>query len=319
MATNPLARLLGALTSRPPPPPPPALARLLGALTSRPPPPALACPPGVQPAILAAAWVMLAAALATAAALLLGPPAPYGRHNEAGNPAAARCGPGLDARWAWFVQELPAFAVPAAMAARAARKLGGWARLPAALGPQRAALLAAFLTHYAHRALIYPWRIAGGRPTPVGIASLAFSFCLYNGLMQGAWLVWCGAGGPPLQPSASPLTFRLGMAAWAAGAALNTAADASLRRLRRGRPPGSYALPTGPLFRLVACPNYLGEALEWAGWAAASGWRLPATAFAVYTLANLAPRARAHAAWYAARFPGQFDGRRVKAIVPFVY
>jgi len=295
---------------------PPALARLARLLApAPPPPPSLACPPGVDAAVRAAAWVMLAAAAATAAALVRGDPAPYGRHNDAAaNPAARRYGPGLDARWAWCVQELPAFAVPAAMAARAARQLGGWAALPAALGPARTALLSAFLAHYGHRALIYPWRIAGGRPTPAGIAALACCFCAYNGLMQGGWLVWCGNGGP----APSSLAFRLGMAAWAGGAALNYAADGALRRMRAGRPAGHYALPAGPLF-LVACPNYLGEMIEWAGWACASGGRLPAVAFAVYTVANLAPRAKAHAAWYAARFPGRFDSKRTRACLPFVY
>ncbi len=37
--------------------------------------------------------------------------------------------------------------------------------------------------------------------------------------------------------------------------------------------------------------NYLGEMLEWAGWALAT-WSLAGSAFALFTLANLLPRAR---------------------------
>lgn len=303
------------------------LARLLG---SAPPPPTLPCPPHAPALITAAAWGMLASAAATFAALTFAvPPAPYGRHGRSDPANAARYGRGLPARWAWCLQELPAFLLPAALAVAAARGTGaGLAGLRAALGPQRATLLATFLAHYAHRALIFPWRIRGGARTPAGIAALAFAFCTYNGLLQGAHLVWCGGGGRGGGGGGgrdvSPALFRAGMAAWAAGAAINLAADAALRRLRRvgapeggGASAGAYALPTSPLFALVACPNYSGEALEWAGWAAASGFSLPAVAFAVYTFSNLGPRARAHNAWYRRTFPGGFEGRA--GMVPWVY
>ena len=65
----------------------------------------------------------------------------------------------------------------------------------------------------------------------------------------------------------------------------------------------------------MSCPNYLGEILEWTGWAIAS-WSLAGAAFAVYTAANLAPRAFAHHAWYRQQFQ-DYPARR-KALVPFV-
>jgi hypothetical protein len=40
----------------------------------------------------------------------------------------------------------------------------------------------------------------------------------------------------------------------------------------------------------VSCPNYLGEILEWIGWAIAT-WSLAGWVFAIWTMANLAPRA----------------------------
>jgi hypothetical protein len=52
----------------------------------------------------------------------------------------------------------------------------------------------------------------------------------------------------------------------------------------------------------VSCPNYLGEIVQWFGWALL-GWSLPGLAFALFTLANLAPRAYAHHRWYLATFP----------------
>ena len=63
----------------------------------------------------------------------------------------------------------------------------------------------------------------------------------------------------------------------------------------------------------MSCPNYLGEILEWVGWAVAT-WSLPGLAFAVWVIANLVPRARSHHRWYRERFPDYPDGR--KALVP---
>ena len=74
-----------------------------------------------------------------------------------------------------------------------------------------------------------------------------------------------------------------------------------------------YKIPRGGLYRWVSCPNYLGELLEWTGFALAS-WCLPGLAFAVYTAANLVPRAVAHHRWYRERFPDYPAGRR--ALIP---
>ena len=55
--------------------------------------------------------------------------------------------------------------------------------------------------------------------------------------------------------------------------------------------------------------------LEWTGFAIAA-WSLPALAFALYTVSNLAPRAVAHHRWYRDKFPDYPRERR--ALIPFV-
>jgi hypothetical protein len=55
--------------------------------------------------------------------------------------------------------------------------------------------------------------------------------------------------------------------------------------------------------------------LEWTGFAVAS-WSLPGLAFALYTAANLAPRALSHHRWYQEKFPDYPRERR--ALIPFV-
>ena len=76
-----------------------------------------------------------------------------------------------------------------------------------------------------------------------------------------------------------------------------------------------YKIPRGGLYERVSCPNYLGELLEWTGWAIAT-WSLAGLSFAVYTAANLVPRAVAHHRWYRETFPDYPPARR--AVIPFV-
>jgi len=106
--------------------------------------------------------------------------------------------------------------------------------------------------------------------------------------------------------------FLCGAALFVAGVVINVTADNTLLRLRREN--RGYQIPRGGLYERVSCPNYLGEILEWTGWAVAT-WSLAGLAFALYTIANLAPRARAHHRWYRARFP-EYPSRR-RALIPF--
>ena len=96
---------------------------------------------------------------------------------------------------------------------------------------------------------------------------------------------------------------------------MNRWADLNLRGLRRPGETG-YNIPYGGLFVWVSCPNYLGEIIEWFGWALAT-WSLSGLAFAAWTLANLAPRARSHHAWYHANFP-EYPAER-KALFPLIW
>jgi steroid 5-alpha-reductase/3-oxo-5-alpha-steroid 4-dehydrogenase 1 len=98
------------------------------------------------------------------------------------------------------------------------------------------------------------------------------------------------------------------------GFSINLQADTILINLRQPGETG-YKIPRGGLFRLVSCPNYLGELIEWTGWAIAT-WSLPGLAFAVWTAANLVPRALSHHRWYRDRFPDYPAERR--AVIPLL-
>ena len=222
--------------------------------------------------------------------------APYGRYRRAG------WGPTVPARVGWLVMESPAVVVFVAVYA---------------LGPHRGdlvpvVLLALWLTHYGYRAFGYPFVMRTGSRMPVTVMLMAIAFNVLNGYVNARWVSELGHYPPGwlLDPR-----FFVGVVLFGSGLTLNLSADRTLRRLR---PPGDtgYHIPYGTGYRYVSCPNYLGEIVEWSGWAMAT-WSPAGLAFAVYTFANLAPRAVQHHAWYRERFPDYPPERR--ALIPFVW
>ncbi len=109
--------------------------------------------------------------------------------------------------------------------------------------------------------------------------------------------------------------FLAGLVLFFAGMAINVWSDEILLRLRDGGGNG-YKIPQGGFYRWVSCPNYLGELIEWTGWAMMA-WSPAALVFIVWTAANLVPRARSNHRWYQEQFSGYPRDR--KAIFPFVY
>jgi hypothetical protein len=55
---------------------------------------------------------------------------------------------------------------------------------------------------------------------------------------------------------------------------------------------------------------------EWLGWALAT-WSLPGLGFALFTVANLVPRAYSNRAWYMAKFPDYPKER--KRVIPLIF
>ncbi len=166
--------------------------------------------------------------------------------------------------------------------------------------------------HYIQRSFVYPLLIRGKKTIPVVIVAMGFVFNLVNSYLQGSHLFRLS----PVYPVSwlSDPRFILGVLMFAVGYVINLNSDHILRQLRR---PGdnNYYIPEGGMFRFVSCPNYLGEIMEWVGWAILT-WSLVGLVFAVWTMANLIPRAVKHHHWYMEHFPDYPRNRR--AIIPFV-
>jgi protein-S-isoprenylcysteine O-methyltransferase Ste14 len=222
--------------------------------------------------------------------------APYGRYST------RRWGPALPHRWGWIMMEL---ASPAVFL---------FFFLTGAV-PKTAPLwvFAGLWTgHYLNRAVAYPLRQTPGNRMPILIMVFGLVFNGVNGFLNGHYLG--GLASPyPLGWLADP-RFLLGVFMFAIGAIVNWRADAVLLALRRsGDRDAGYRIPEGGLYRWVSCPNYLGEIVEWMGFAVLT-WSLPAASFAIWTAANLIPRALSHHRWYREQFPDYPSERQ--ALIP---
>lgn len=210
-------------------------------------------------------------------------------------------GPRISASWGWVVMELPALIVLPALYVS-----GGNRHLVADL------LVAAWVIHYAHRTLVWPWIVPRySRAMPVITCASGFAFNVINGLLNGWFL------GYAVHYSREWLLdgrFMAGAVVFLMGAALNVTSDYLLARMRH-RQQGRYLIPRGAAFRFLSSPNLTGEMVEWIGFALMA-WSLPALAFALWTAANLIPRALWRHRWYRRIFPDYPPSRR--AVIPGV-
>ncbi|MFT3695639.1 MAG: DUF1295 domain-containing protein [Kofleriaceae bacterium] len=242
---------------------------------------------------LAYAWFGVAAITAIALFFLS---APYGRHTRGG------WGPTLPSRYGWMLMELPAaLTIAICFAIHPPQTAVPWL------------MLALWEVHYVNRSMVFPFRMRGGhKPMPIAIPAMAVFFNVVNGYLNGRWLTVFGHYDTAwlMDPR-----FVIGAGMMAAGFIINLRADATLRNLR-GPGETGYKIPTGGLYDYISSPNYFGEIIEWTGWAVLT-WSIAGLSFAVWTAANLAPRAWTHHVWYRSEFPAYPATRR--ALIPFVW
>ena len=228
---------------------------------------------------------------------LLRRPAPYGRHY-----AGSGWGPTVSSKVGWIAMEAPAVLFFLFVYFRGQH---AWGVVPLVF-------LVMWQSHYLNRTLIYPLRTRTQAQMPLFVVGSGFFFNVLNAYINARVVSDIGQYG--VSWLADP-RFLVGMAVFVGGMSLNIHSDNVLLRLRRhGRT--EYIVPEGGAFRFISCPNYLGEILEWTGWAVVT-WSLGGLAFCVLTAANLIPRARSNHRWYQERFPDYPSTRR--ALIPGVF
>lgn len=219
--------------------------------------------------------------------------APYGRYARKG------WGPDINNKIAWIIMESPS-----PLLFSACFLTGNTQTITPII------LLGLWEAHYIHRAFIYPFGLRGDKRIPILIIGFGFIFNLLNAFLNGRYIFnlsdqytvnWL------IDPR-----FVCGVVLFITGYLINRSADHVLHNLRM---PGEdvYKIPQSGLYRWISCPNYFGEIIVWTGWAIAT-WSLPGLLFAVWTVANLAPRARSHHNWYQETFP-DYPSQR-KALLP---
>ncbi len=207
-------------------------------------------------------------------------PAPYGRYVSKG------WGPPLSPKSGWIFMELPVIIVFSwfFFTGTAEKTIPVWI------------IYLLFMIHYFNRTFIFPFRIKSKKKKiPVSIVFMALFFNVANGFFNGYWFGTLSDGRYPDSWLYSP-QFIIGFILFLTGMYINIRSDNILISLRKGKTNGYY-IPKGFLFKYVSSPNLTGEIIEWTGWAI-MGWALAPFSFAIWTFANLVPRAVDHHKWY---------------------
>ena len=173
--------------------------------------------------------------------------------------------------------------------------------------------LCLFQLHYFNRSFIYPMLLKGRSKMPLGIIVMGVVFNLLNAAMQGLWIFYLAPEGRYSIDWLTTPQFIIGVVAFFAGMVINMHSDHIIRHLRKPGDTGHY-LPKGGMFRYVSSANYFGEILEWTGFAILT-WSAAGAVFAIWTFANLVPRADAiyH------RYAEEFRMAHLKRVIPFIY
>jgi len=239
------------------------------------------------------AWIALA--IITFPFLLRITP-PYGRYSS------ASWGPMINNKLGWLLMEVPSLAIIL------------WFFWNTTNYENKIVVVAFLLwiIHYFNRSFIFPLRLrTKSKKMPLTIVLSGVFFNLMNAGLNGYWLAFLA----PKQNIVlldSP-RFIIGMTIFITGFIINQYHDTILIHLRRFNT--GYKIPAGGLFRHVSCPNYLGEIIQWTGFAVIC-WNLPALSFAIWTFVNLVPRALSHHKWYNEKF--EHYPKERKAIFPYL-
>ncbi len=248
----------------------------------------------------AVVWAMLALAVVVLLAL---------QHVTAGYGMmySRRWGPTVNNRLGWVLMEAPVFAAMLLL----------WLCSPRRTETAPVVMVILFLLHYFQRSFVFPLLIKGKGRMPLAIIVMGVVFNIVNAYMIGGWLFYVSPVGTYPVSWLWSSQFIAGTLVFFAGMAVNIQSDSIVRSLRK---PGDtrHYIPHGGMYRYVTSANYFGEFVEWAGYAMLT-WSLGGLAFAVWTFANLAPRAKAIHRRYESEFGEEYKTLNRRYIIPGIY
>ena len=226
-------------------------------------------------------------------------------------------GKAINNKIAWFLMEFPIFLAMLIL----------WFFSPHRMEVTSIVFLLIFEIHYFQRSLIFPWLMKGKKSQmSLSIMFTGIAFNILNAVMQGYWIFFesfncnytvLGYSYTDIAWLRSP-QFIIGLCIFILGFIVNLRSDYIIRHLRKSDDDNKHYLPSGFLFDYVTSANYLGELLEWLGFAILT-WSLSGLVFFIWTFANLVPRANAIYKRYQKEFPEEMRQRHLKRVFPFIY
>ena len=216
-------------------------------------------------------------------------------------------GPSVDNRTGWVWMEAPVFVAMLVL----------WWFSERRTDVVRMVFLLLFEMHYFHRSFIFPRKMRGRSRMPLSIVLMGALFNTLNALMQGGWIFYFSPAEAYPVSWLTSLPFAVGLLLFFYGMYVNIQSDTIIRNLRQ---PGDtrHYLPKTGMFRYVTSANYYGEFVEWVGFAVLT-WSWAGAVFALWTFANLAPRAARIYTMYQHEFPDELDTEHTKRMIPFIF
>ncbi|CAB3400353.1 unnamed protein product [Caenorhabditis bovis] len=221
-------------------------------------------------------------------------PLPYGRY-------APNVWWSISPNVAWVLQGLPSVLVPLYYCFESDTDLG-------------LIFNVIFVYHYLKRIFSYAAQLNSGHYVPIPVFLISTYFSYYNSMLQASYNAM-------FQPNMEMLPFSRwftlvgGVCLVVVGHLITMNAECYLLDLRK-RDNTAYYIPRSALFETISCPNYLGEIIEWTGYAIATQ-SVPAAAFAIFTIFLLVPRAYTHHDFYVTKFRSYPKDR--KALIPYIF
>ncbi len=230
---------------------------------------------------------------------------------------SSKWGKAINNKLAWFLMEFPIFIAMIIL----------WLASPHRFSLVPMIFLLIFEIHYFQRSLIFPWIMKGKKSKmSLAVMFMGIAFNILNAMMQGYWIFFesfkcnyhvLGLSYTDTAWLWSP-QFIIGVIIFFGGFYINLRSDYIIRHLRKSDDDTNHYLPSGFMFNYVTSANYLGELLEWLGFAILT-WSLSGLVFFIWTFANLVPRANSIYKRYRKEFGPEMEARKLKRIFPFIY
>ena len=234
-----------------------------------------------------------------------------------GKMRSEKWGPSMNNKVGWLLMECPVFFVVLYEYFKSIPMYGG-----VTMNAPYWVFFLFFEFHYFQRSFIFPFLLKGKSKMPFAIMIMSVVWNLINGYIQGYFLFHIAPNDPTyshLYTSAwlTDPRFIIGTLIFFTGWAINMHSDHVIRHLREPGDTNHY-LPKKGLYKYVTSANYLGEITEWLGFAILT-WSLAGLLFFWFSCCNLVPRANSIYHKYEEEIPDEFDRKKLKRIIPFIY